>query len=89
MLKRAMNRIQSEKISVHFYFQPDAKSLDFSHGIIMSDDTTSQYLACGVCLLSVDMKLKGGGQENGNTVAKLTYGVTLGDSIMQHVLICG
>ena len=40
----------------------------------MSDDTTAQYLACGVCLLSVDMKMKGGGQENGNSVAKLTYG---------------
>ena len=40
----------------------------------MDDDMTAQYLACGVCLLNVDMKLKGAGQENGNSVAKLTYG---------------
>lgn len=51
---------------------PDERSLQFTHGTLLDDDTSSQYKACGVCLLDVDMKLRGVDSDNDN--AKLTYG---------------
>lgn len=51
---------------------PDEKSLDFSHGALLCDDSETQYKACGVCLLDVEMKMKGLNLDNAN--AKLTYG---------------
>lgn len=55
-----------------FFSQPEEQSLDFSHGTLLDDDTSTQYRACGVCLLDVDMKVRGVDLDTDN--AKLTYG---------------
>ncbi|KAL4224149.1 hypothetical protein ACF0H5_017602 [Mactra antiquata] len=51
---------------------PEEQSLIFDHGTLSSDDTSLQYLACGVCLLNVEMKMSNTDIDNVN--AKLTYG---------------
>ncbi|KAK3587357.1 hypothetical protein CHS0354_036528 [Potamilus streckersoni] len=51
---------------------PDPHSLDFSSAVVLSDDVSSQYKACGICVLNVEIWPHGKDREEENTC--LTYG---------------
>ncbi|KAL3858160.1 hypothetical protein ACJMK2_012765 [Sinanodonta woodiana] len=51
---------------------PDPRSLDFSSAVLLSDDISSQYKACGICVLNVGIWPHGKDREEENTC--LTYG---------------
>ena len=54
-------------------FQPDESTLMFNGAVLHDDGDAARRRACGVCLLDVDWRGRGGG-DGDDAAGKLSYG---------------